>query len=118
MNELEQLADQLLKVIPRDPSAPHYLTERFDDKLRLQNRHALRRPWHSRGLIPGGVQAMSLSVVEDLIVAAELTRPQFEVLTLVLTGHNFSEIGQVRKHSKQGAHRIWRQALAKMRRVL
>jgi len=111
---LSQLADDLLRSLPRDPDSPCYPEGSFRRKLEEANRReSALSPRQTR------LGALYLSRVEwaDVTEAARLTRAQLQVVRMRLAGMTFEEIGGRRGVSKQGASRVWVQAAKKLARA-
>ena len=66
--------------------------------------------------IPKPSDHLFLTECLAIVERAHLTKRQAEVLSLRLEGYTFEQIGQHRGHTKQGAQRIFMQALKKIRR--
>lgn len=114
-DDLRFIADALLALCEPDPLQPFYSEESFDHKIKLAR---IREP-RAAGLLleKHGDSALVAQECEDLLQTARLTIRQTEVLHLRLEGHTFEEIGRAGNHSKQGAQKIFVQALKKLQRA-
>lgn len=115
MQELHDQADILLSLVPRD-EYPHYSDFAFERKSR---RARVREKNSEVRLAPLNEAAALLQrhSVAAVVASAGLTRRQNEVFHAKAAGHGWADIGRRFGHSKQGAHRIFCQAVAKIRRA-
>lgn len=109
-------ADDLLRLVTRDPEAPHYTEAGWESKERRAHRRALewREVGVSRGLTFEACEELALVTVGRVVRAADLSRPRGEVFGLWIAGFSFLEIGAFRATSKQSAHWLNRQALVQI----
>lgn len=115
MRELNEQADLLLSMVTRD-EYPHYSDFAFERK----NRRAREREKHSEVRLAPLNEAAALlqrRTIASVVGSAGLTRRQSEVFHAKAAGHGWADIGRRFGHSKQGAHRIFCQAVAKIRRA-
>ena len=112
--DLSFVADALLALCERERDAPYFTEDGFEAKL-MRIRH---RETHSAGeLVAGRGDQMLAIECRDVMRAAGLTARQREVLDLRLEGFTFEEIGQFGRTTKQGAMRVFVQALKKVSRT-
>ncbi len=108
---LSQIADDILRQVPRDPQAPHYIEDSFRRKLQDADKR------ESNLALPRARQgALYLYRQEwaDITEAACLTRRQHQVVALRLAGHTFEQIGTKYGTTKQGASRVFFQGAKKL----
>src|SRR5581483_1597664 len=107
--------DLFLASIPRDPERPHYPDTYLDYALR-RDRQVRRRP---SGFRPPceAVRYLRLRHLIASIRRSNLTRLQTAVFTARLRGESWREIGASHGHTHQAAHRIFKQAAAKVRKA-
>lgn len=55
--------------------------------------------------------------LRNILTAAKLTRRQYEVIKLRARGLTFQEIGRIWNRTKQGAQRVYQQAVRKLKRA-
>lgn len=114
-DDLRFVADALLALCEPDPSHPFYSEEMFHTKVKLAH---VREPGVIGLMLSKHLDCeLMVRECEDLLEAAQLTCRQTEVLNLRLEGHTFEEIGKAGNHSKQGAQKIFLQALKKLHRA-
>lgn len=108
---LSQLADDILRTVPRDAEAPHYMEDSFRRKLEEAGRRESQM-----GLPRVRLGSIYLYRQEwaDITERACLTRRQLQVVTLRLEGHTFEQIGEKYGTSKQGASRVFFQGAKKL----
>ncbi len=121
-DELERLADIILRIVDDDPEYPvrkdleHHSQEihSFDDRDDPVGRGALSRATPSPSTC-GSLQAL----VARLLVAANLTdRKLREVARLYLWGHNTVEIAQILEVPRSTVQSRWRYAREHLQRAL
>ncbi len=112
--ELSRLADQLLRTVPRDPSAPHYTEDSFRCKMAIAKRRegVLMMP-------PQPISQMYLLKREWGVVfrEAKLTCRQKEVIQYRLLGRTLEEIGLLSGCSRQAIKNVLYQACRKIIRA-
>ncbi|MCG9894340.1 MAG: hypothetical protein MH204_02545 [Fimbriimonadaceae bacterium] len=108
---LSEQADELLALVERDRSAPHYTETGFERKLIRSDRRA-------RGLKPKPLMRPSSYLQErewlEICDRAELTESQWEIMKMRFEGHTFVHIGEKRGTSKQAAMNIYLRAAKKL----
>jgi hypothetical protein len=113
MINYEDEADNLLSRVPRG-AYPHYSESQLARKANVARvrEPKLRFRDASQSEATALLQRHILSAV---ISAAGLTKKQAQVLSAKAAGYGWADIGRRFGHSKQGAHRIFTQAAAKIR---
>lgn len=112
--DLSFVADVLLALCAKERDAPFYTEDGYDAKLhRLKSRETAS----AVELVSGRVDSMLAVECRDVLGGAGLTPRQREVLDLRLEGFTFEEIGAFSRTSKQGAMRVFTQALKKVTRT-
>ena len=108
---LSQIADDLLRSVPRDPGAPHYIEDSFrrklDDATRRESNMALPR-------VRLGALYLYQQEWADISERACLTKRQHQVVSLRLEGYTFEQIGDNFGTTKQGAARVFFQGAKKL----
>jgi hypothetical protein len=109
------LADALLRQCPKDPHAPHYTEAGFSIKMfRARKRERQLKKWTDQN----GHDYLAQAEWRGLIQSARLTRKQSLIVGHRLLGSTFEDIGCHFGHSRQGAQRIYVQAVKKISTVL
>ncbi len=111
---LSVLSDMMLGQVQREREAPHYCDEVFRRKERLAQTREAALPMPK---VPEPGDEMLRRECAEVIALANLTPAQKEVFLLHFEGHGWEAIGAMRGHSKQGAHRIFKSAAAKLRKT-
>jgi hypothetical protein len=113
---LSEHADQLLSAAGLDRERPAYTEPTLERKLRRARQR--ERSFSPRELPP--TEATNYLQQRDLIAAlkaSRLTVRQFQVFAARIGGDTWLEIGRTFGHSKQGAQKVFSQAVAKVRRT-
>jgi DNA-binding NarL/FixJ family response regulator len=105
------VAEALLEMCEQERSAPFYTDRLY---ARLTRRRSEREVPYGALLRRFGHDSLLASECEEVYHMAKLTPRQSEVLSMRLEGYSFEEIGRHRRHTKQGAQRIFVQALKKI----
>lgn len=111
--DLELVSEAILSLLIRDPERPHYADRILDRKIDLDRR---REPFFA-SLSRFGEEVLLQSECEGLFELARLTARQELVFRKRLSGATFEEIGHQGGHTKQGAQRVFVQALKKITRA-
>jgi hypothetical protein len=110
---LDEEADRLLTILARD-NYPHFTNPTFKRKL-LRSRARERYRFVAPAPVEEAVAFLQRSTLASIIAAARLTRRQAEVLDARAEGATWDEIGRRFRQSKQGARRVFLQAVGKVR---
>ncbi|MBX7136048.1 MAG: hypothetical protein K1X67_25545 [Fimbriimonadaceae bacterium] len=110
-DEMGRLADSFLSLVERDRDAPYYTEPGFRRRLELDRRRQskLAEP-------PPRVELSYLLRHEwsEMVQMANLTARQREVFAKRLSGWTFEEIGNASGRTRQGAQRVFSQAVRKL----
>lgn len=112
-NPFDEEADRLLTIVARD-DYPHITNKSFDRKVlreRARERLCVRRP----PSVEEAAAYLQRRTISSIIIAARLTQRQAEVFNAKAEGASWAEIGRRFRHSKQGARRVFLQAVGKIR---
>ncbi|MBX3112410.1 MAG: hypothetical protein KF857_10415 [Fimbriimonadaceae bacterium] len=108
---MSQIADDLLRAVPRDPEAPHYAEDSFRRKLEEAGR---REAQMALPRVRPGALYLYRQEWAEITERSSLTKRQLEVVTLRLEGHTFEQIGDRFGTTKQGAARVFFQGAKKL----
>lgn len=112
--DLTFVADALLALAAEDRHAPFHTEEALNAKMRLED---ARRATFAEIIAPDQCFDYLIECeCRAILEGACLTQIQMDVLKLRLAGRRFEEIGRLRSHTKQGAQRIFVQAIKKLSR--
>lgn len=112
--DLSFVADALLALCEKDRAAPFYSEEILDIKIR---RGARRDRPLAELLLRRDDEGLLANEWRGVLRLADLTDNQREVFTGRLEGLTFEELGRRRRTTKQGAQRVFVQALKKLMRA-
>lgn len=112
--EVAFVAEALLSLCEPRREQPFYTEEAMRRKLVAAER---REPIYAHLVAGRPHDSMLEEECRGIVRSARLTDPQSEVLGLRLEGFTFEEIGSRRGHTKQGAMRVFVQALKKLARA-
>jgi len=113
LTPLDAQADRLLRALARD-DYPHYTNLTFERKL-LRDRS--REQWcaHAPAPVEQAAAFLQRRAMAKIISAAQLTRRQAEVVNARADGATWEEIGKRFCQTKQGARKVFCQAVSKIR---
>lgn len=109
--DLEFIADALLSLCEKDRRAPFYSESIFRLKM---DKAAKREPLVGHLLRRKGFDPLLISECRGVLARAALTKRQHEVLNMRLEGRTFEEIGSTSRSTRQGAQRVFSQAIKKL----
>ena len=114
----EQIA-HLLSHFPRERESPFYREPHFERKLKISNARAseMRTRFQSPHYLVKEFNFLKHRELKEIYKRARLTHRQCQVVNMRASGYTFDEIGQFFQHTKQGAQRIFTQALRKLHRA-
>jgi len=110
---LDEEADRLLTALARD-DYPHFTNGTFERKL-WRSRARERRRVIPAAPIEEAAAFLQRRTLASVIASAQLTKRQAEVLNAKAEGATWSEIGRRFCQTKQGARRVFLQAVGKIR---
>lgn len=108
------VAEALLALCEKDRTSPHYSEDVLHQKLKLANK---REPLFGSIASRLGNDVLLQSECKSVLESANLTTRQSEVIGLRLDGWTFEDIGRAGGCTKQGAQRVFVQALKKLTRT-
>lgn len=108
------VADALLALCEKEGDRPYYSEDGMRHKLKLAER---REPIYGHLLAGRRADPLLEHEFREVFELARLTERQNEVLRMKLEGFTFEEIGAGRGKTRQGAQRIFVQALKKLSRA-
>lgn len=111
----ENEADRILAAIVRD-ERPHYRSAAIVRKRRVDRRRAKEIEANHPALNEASTLLQRHAILR-VVASANLTATQRRVLDAKLSGEGWLDIGLRFGHTKQGAQRIFYQALGKVRRA-
>lgn len=97
-----------------DSERPFFSKTSFDRKLAYGRRQTLT---HAQIIGQEQNDPFKAGELKTLIRTANLTSRQLEVIRLRVRGQTFEQIGQKWNRTKQGAQRVYQQAVKKLRRA-
>jgi hypothetical protein len=112
--DLSFVADALLALCARERDAPFYTADGYEAKLQRNKRREIES---ISELVSGRVDSLLGVECRDVLRKAGLTPRQRDVLDLRIEGFTFEEIGHMGRTTKQGAMRVFIQALKKVSRT-
>jgi hypothetical protein len=97
-----------------DLDRPYFSDAGLDRRIAYSRRKALA---NASRLAPQVGDPFRTAELRNIVHAAKLTKRQYDVIRLRSRGLTFDEIGRLWNRTKQGAQRVFQQAVRKLRRA-
>ena len=112
-NEATQTHSDYLS-LPNDPEHPFFSDAGLERRIAYGRRKALA---NAATLHQSHNDPFRRGELRNILKAARLTKRQYEVIKLRSRGLTFEQIGKLWNRTKQGARRVYQQALRKLQRA-
>ena len=112
-NENQSLASDYVAVSP-DDERPFFSDAGLERKIAYNRRQTLA---YASLINQNQTNPFRTVELRNILTSAKLTRRQYQVIKLRARGLTFEEIGKLWNRTKQGAQRVYQQAVRKLQRA-
>lgn len=100
--------------VPPDEERPFFSDAGLERKIAYDRRKTLA---HATLINQNQTDPFRTGELRNILTSAKLTRRQYQVIKLRARGLTFEEIGKLWNRTKQGAQRVYQQAVRKLQRA-